>query len=302
MVMYQCIKFRRGEKVLMSTHIRRGFTLIEILVVIAIIAILSAILFPVFAKVREKARQTACLSNEKQLAMGLMQYTQDNDEFYPFGNNIPWGGGAGWAGTIYPYVKSEKVYLCPDDSPGYGTSYCYNGNLAHSNYPGPVPAPSSIAILSSPARTVMLAEVTGNSWGVPYSIQNEGLTGAMNSPAGYGLATLSDPSGAGQGNAASRTLKWVTGAMRNSGATAANLGSYQAMLGRHTDGGSYVLADGHVKWMRGNAVAAGKDYPGAYGGGDGQAGNCGWIGSPDNTLAAETTCSDSTIQATYGIL
>src|SRR3978361_1951717 len=103
----------------MSITVKRmGFTLIELLVVIAIIAILAAILFPVFAKVREKARQTACLSNEKQLGMALMQYTQDNDEFYPFGNNIPWGGGAGWAGVVYPYVKSEKVYLCPDDATG----------------------------------------------------------------------------------------------------------------------------------------------------------------------------------------
>src|SRR6516165_5669613 len=79
-----------------------GFTLIELLVVIAIIAILAAILFPVFAKVREKARQTMCLSNEKQMGLAYMQYVQDYDETYVFSQL--WGGpGHGWAGHLYPY-------------------------------------------------------------------------------------------------------------------------------------------------------------------------------------------------------
>src|ERR1700749_3137570 len=88
-----------------------GFTLIELLVVIAIIAILAAILFPVFAKVREKARQTSCLSNQKQLGLGIMQYVQDYDEAFPCGN-LPsqfgglYGGGAGWANQVYSYIKS----------------------------------------------------------------------------------------------------------------------------------------------------------------------------------------------------
>jgi len=91
---------------------RKGFTLIELLVVIAIIAILAAILFPVFAKAREKARQTTCISNMKQLGLGFMQYIQDSDEHYPSSNN--WG--AGWAGRIYPYVKATGTFQCPDDS------------------------------------------------------------------------------------------------------------------------------------------------------------------------------------------
>jgi len=103
---------------------RYGFTLIELLVVIAIIAILAAILFPVFAKAREKARQTSCLSNEKQLGLGLIQYSQDYDEMLA----KAWYGNAGynpsdpnpatakfkWMDVIYPYVKSTKVYTCPD--------------------------------------------------------------------------------------------------------------------------------------------------------------------------------------------
>src|SRR5882757_4911358 len=92
----------------------KGFTLIELLVVIAIIAILAAILFPVFAKVREKARQTTCTSNLKQLGLGFMQYAQDNDEKFP---GSDWYGMK-WAGHIYPYVKSTGVFHCPDDPAG----------------------------------------------------------------------------------------------------------------------------------------------------------------------------------------
>src|SRR5579883_2154818 len=88
---------------------KRGFTLIELLVVIAIIAILAAILFPVFARAREKARQISCLSNEKQLGLAYMMYVQDYDETFVFGD--PSGGkgaGSGWASSIYPYVKSTQ--------------------------------------------------------------------------------------------------------------------------------------------------------------------------------------------------
>src|SRR5580704_11355479 len=94
----------------------KGFTLIELLVVIAIIAILAAILFPVFAKVREKARQTACLSNVKQLGLAFAQYSQDYDEKYPNGINSYSPPGAGWGGQVYSYVKSVNVYKCPDDT------------------------------------------------------------------------------------------------------------------------------------------------------------------------------------------
>ena len=93
---------------------KRGFTLIELLVVIAIIAILAAILFPVFQKVRENARRTACLSNLKQIGLGVVQYNQDYDEKMPNGTS-PYGSASGWAVQVYPYLKSIAVFQCPDD-------------------------------------------------------------------------------------------------------------------------------------------------------------------------------------------
>jgi prepilin-type N-terminal cleavage/methylation domain-containing protein/prepilin-type processing-associated H-X9-DG protein len=121
-----------GERILsgrlspMSTIIchrrqsRRGFTLIELLVVIAIIAILAAILFPVFAQAREKARQTSCLSNTKQIGLGLMMYCQDNDETYPINIYLgqhPSGGPCVYVSqvAISPYIKNMDIYRCPSD-------------------------------------------------------------------------------------------------------------------------------------------------------------------------------------------
>ncbi len=101
---------------------RKGFTLIELLVVIAIIAILAAILFPVFARAREKARQASCLSNVKQLGLGVLMYMQDYDEtFYLTSanhmNNLIAAGDhySIWYRAIMPYVKNEQIFICPSD-------------------------------------------------------------------------------------------------------------------------------------------------------------------------------------------
>src|SRR5437868_11358861 len=98
---------------------RRAFTLIELLVVIAIIAILAAILFPVFAQAREKARAISCLSNLKQLTTAVQMYTQDYDETFPVGfDAVSWVGNDLWPQKVQPYVKNLGIFVCPDDGAG----------------------------------------------------------------------------------------------------------------------------------------------------------------------------------------
>ncbi|MGM0492174.1 MAG: DUF1559 domain-containing protein [Armatimonadota bacterium] len=109
---------------------RNGFTLIELLVVIAIIAILAAILFPVFAQAREKAEQTSCLSNMKQIGLGIMMYAEDYGQtlpssYYYLNGATSDGGYMHWSGMIYPYVKNEKLFSCPSNPFGGYAPTCY---------------------------------------------------------------------------------------------------------------------------------------------------------------------------------
>ena len=97
---------------------RRGFTLIELLVVIAIIAILAAILFPVFAKAREKARQTSCLANVKQFNLAVLSYAQDYDETLPMSTTLTSIGAMTLADLVQPYCKNQQIIFCPSDRAG----------------------------------------------------------------------------------------------------------------------------------------------------------------------------------------
>jgi prepilin-type processing-associated H-X9-DG protein len=254
------------------------------LVVIAIIAIIAAILFPVFARVRENARRASCQSNMKQLGLGIIQYTQDYDEHYPWGRTRSYLGGnyikatrdgVGWASSIYPYVKSAQVYKCPSDSSKPRTedsekvvSYAFNSLLVHPTNG----CDRAVAALNSPAKTVMLCEVANSSGNV--DLAPSGLATAYGVPQGaYELAAVSpgtdglyvygldyQPSNCG----------WLaTGFMGGRGGTAApnpnvvntdpTIQSYrfQYNYGRHLEGSNFLMADGHVKWLKGDAVSSG---------------------------------------------
>lgn len=191
----------------------RGFTLIELLVVIAIIAILAAILFPVFAKAREKARQSSCLNNVKQLTMAFVQYCQDYDEITPL--NMTYSPvECRWYNSLMPYVKNTQVLYCPSyrDYPGYAQGYNWGyyhmyTRSATNTYGGGVP----LSALQYPAETHVLAEADG--FGSPAA--SYGLTG-------HGC--FMPPQ--------------------------ANLWNYSPWAaGRHNDGMNVGMLDGHAKWL-----------------------------------------------------
>jgi prepilin-type N-terminal cleavage/methylation domain-containing protein/prepilin-type processing-associated H-X9-DG protein len=127
------LKIMKSHSSRVGVSSTKGFTLIELLVVIAIIAILAAILFPVFGRARENARRSSCQSNLKQIGLGILQYVQDYDEKYPQcrssdialnGYNNRW---APWHLAIYPYVKSFQVYKCPSNPYDLGIWNSYDG-------------------------------------------------------------------------------------------------------------------------------------------------------------------------------
>ncbi len=156
-----------------------AFTLVELLVVIAVISLIAAIVFPAVSRVRESGRRTGCLSNLKQIGLGALMYIQDYDEKFPGGRITAKAGGLvggwSWAGEIHPYVRTDKVFKCPSDSfvPADNTdaaiSYAYNFVLMRSDngscYPGcgigPLGIAASYVKLAAASKTVFLVEITG---------------------------------------------------------------------------------------------------------------------------------------------
>ncbi len=249
---------------------RSGFTLIELLVVIAIIAILAAILFPVFAKAREKARQSSCASNAKQVGLALLGYTSDYDEKYPptvgvatvGTTNYPANWGMEYApaqNVIVPsivgsFIKNRQIFNCPSgprpvtvQATGVTTdsalAYMYNDLLAA----------RSQAALAGVAQTVLASEATGaqvnpNTGATANKLRlgvGHGIIRAANSS--VGATTGDQANNAGQANnqpAATNPANPPVPQNTNFEASALK------DITRHSDGGNFLYADGHVKWSK----------------------------------------------------
>jgi prepilin-type N-terminal cleavage/methylation domain-containing protein/prepilin-type processing-associated H-X9-DG protein len=201
----------------MTTHSasRRGFTLIELLVVIAIIAILAAILFPVFAQAREAARKTQCLSNLRQQGTALQMYAQDFDELLPQGTRTINGQAWRWMHQTYPYVKNAGVYKCPSNPmPAGGWNPAAYGNAGSYGYNSFFLNNRPLASIAKPADTVAILDTPGGS-----------------SAANHFRARPDVPSGSG----------WV-GAPRNGWNVEESRVAYL-----HQEQTNAVFVDGHVK-------------------------------------------------------
>jgi prepilin-type N-terminal cleavage/methylation domain-containing protein/prepilin-type processing-associated H-X9-DG protein len=212
---------------------RKGFTLIELLVVIAIIAILAAILFPVFAKAREKARQASCVSNIKQIMNGALMYAQDYDEtFASFLQGAdPW---VYWPHQLQPYIKNWKVYRCPSNGSLSGTDINYHGTI--------YPFMPSYAVNNSFMCTCMDPR---------YRPQNVNMGNLVTPAKVWYIADSNHP-------ILGRAQGWFTASACGNWTCGANVNSTRIPMVPHNDGLVIGYADGHVKWLKG--TQAWNDY------------------------------------------
>lgn len=206
---------------------RRAFTLVELLVVIAIIAILAAILFPVFARARENARRSSCASNEKQLALGIAQYTTDYDERMP----ILASTDVNWDVAVQPYVKTMEAFRCPS-APKPKAKALVPDNAYHSTY--------AIPGTDNGARTVMLDKT-----GLPLAKIKETARTFMLVESGYGRwdnpASLYYTSGYGMLGVGLSEINLTTQDPEDTA---------YFLHDRHFGGSNVAFADGHVKWIK----------------------------------------------------
>lgn len=258
---------------------RIGFTLVELLVVIAIIAILAAILFPVFARARENARRTSCLNNMKQMGLGMLQYAQDYDEKYYGANGRSTNiyPGVGWAGAVFPYIKSSQVYKCPNDNnAGSGAnvpvSYAFNYYAASTTLPSH----------QFPTMGILFSEISGVSTNVA-NPQETGTNIVSAIDVGDILIWVEGSPGAMKCCKFGLPIYHVRGAgVLHKGARLPdtdNLGP-QPPQPRHFDGANYAYMDGHAKWVKPQSV---RSYNYSYG--PAPAGHA-YIDTSDSTGAA----------------
>ena len=239
---------------------RRGFTLIELLVVIAIIAILASILFPVFARARAKARQTACLSNVKQIGLAMLSYAQDYDETLPAGVCGRSGFFFYWSQSISPYVKNSQVFVCPDRKVDSAASPSYKVPL-----PGVNLAPVQFGYGMNSGRWAW--DSGAGSLGTPADGNNAGVSWVPSADGcGASLSAIGDPSGTIMLGDMNRMYDTNTGLASGRDTFQYWIGYIvddpaASFSGRHTEGDNYEYCDGHAKWM-GKATAAGQ--PGQY--------------------------------------
>jgi prepilin-type N-terminal cleavage/methylation domain-containing protein/prepilin-type processing-associated H-X9-DG protein len=248
-----------------------GFTLIELLVVIAIIAILAAILFPVFAQAREKARAITCVSNEKQIGLGFLQYVQDYDERFPPAQEYPDAAGNSllWMSFVYPYIKSgdnaplsgdtfpqtsgtSGVFVCPDfPVPQDGTTYGVNITIDSVYYGStltPPPPPATLAQLQTPSDTVLVSEMGADDGGGEYDYfdpEEDYWASGMGTAGGNYLDYTHYDLGYNSQDAV----------YTNCDATSAQIAAGNYTYGgcgmtpryRHTNTSNFIFSDGHAK-------------------------------------------------------
>jgi len=260
---------------------KKAFTLIELLVVIAIIAILAAILFPVFASARESARTISCLSNVKQISLGLTMYVQDYDERFPL-----WGGQGedtgnplfgksdpddppnvyhytGWDKVVAPYIKNRQIFQCPDNfGPGVGyswgggtdnsaptgvTNYALSARLSGKSWDS-WDQGSKLAAIQWPASAIMVCEDGTNS-----------STGATSSdsccaPGAYYSGSNCydcDNSGCGEWGWSGDQAQALLGDSWSLNQGTAGVAAPRTV---HKGGSNYGFTDGHAKWYSGTAM------------------------------------------------
>jgi len=261
-MVHRHVATRRGLKA------NTAFTLIELLVVIAIIAILAAILFPVFAQAREKARQASCLSNEKQIGLGMMMYLQDYDETYPQAQYGIDNYQVSWQAMIVPYIKNDNsytntvsgltqawgekgVFRCPSFPDNQSSIYGVHLDLFVDNWNGGTKSAIKMAALDAPADKIIVSEKGRNqgSWGWLYfatwqwdwadSVMTNGQYDPAKDNSNIAIGKY-DPTKGDCDGAASASAAWAGCGM---------LPRY-----RHNGTSNFVFGDGHVKAMAKGSV------------------------------------------------